>query len=141
MINAYVENGRMEDAQVMFDKMPKRNVITWTAMVSGYSQIGRMKDARYMFDKMTERNVISWTAMIAGYAQNGHGDKALRLFLEMQQTSVKPNLCTLTSGVNACACLAILEHGYQDILKMGGWKMLTICSTECLIEMYFHGLP
>ncbi|XP_057816041.2 pentatricopeptide repeat-containing protein At4g02750 [Cryptomeria japonica] len=87
-ITNYAKKGWIEDARKLFDQMPERDVITWTAMVSGYSQNGRVDDARNLFDKMPQRNVISWTAMLSGYVQNGRIEEACILFSQMPEKNV-----------------------------------------------------
>ncbi|KAH8510156.1 hypothetical protein H0E87_007905 [Populus deltoides] len=37
LINMYVKFGLLHDAQDVFDKMPDRNVVSWTTMISAYS--------------------------------------------------------------------------------------------------------
>jgi pentatricopeptide repeat protein len=88
MITNYVKRGRVEDARKVFDEMPERDVVTWTAMISGYCQNGKIEEARKLFDRMPERNVISWTAMISGYIQNGRIKEAHVLFDRMPERNV-----------------------------------------------------
>ncbi|KAI9110515.1 hypothetical protein K1719_018381 [Acacia pycnantha] len=37
MLNMYVKFNLLEEAQVLFEKMPERNVVSWTTMISAYS--------------------------------------------------------------------------------------------------------
>ena len=55
----------------LFEKMPERNLVSWTAMITGYAQDGRVDEALKLFKKMPLRNVESCNAMIAGYVHNG----------------------------------------------------------------------
>jgi pentatricopeptide repeat protein len=88
LVDMYVKCHSIEDARQVFDKMPERNVVTWTAMVAGYMQNGFVDEAMELFQQMPERNVVSWTSMIAGYIQIGCLDKALKLFQEMPERNV-----------------------------------------------------
>ncbi|GLJ24805.1 hypothetical protein SUGI_0474350 [Cryptomeria japonica] len=85
LIDMYRKCRNTEDACKVFDKMPKRNVVSWTAMVAGYAQSGCLDKALELFERMPERNVVSWTAIIAGCAQNGQFHEALKLFWEMPE--------------------------------------------------------
>ncbi|KAA8518198.1 hypothetical protein F0562_015672 [Nyssa sinensis] len=38
LINMYAKFSRLDDAQLVFDKMLDRNTITWTSLINGYSQ-------------------------------------------------------------------------------------------------------
>eukprot|EP01018_Ginkgo_biloba_P034725 Gb_12551 [translate_table: standard] len=85
LVDMYGKRGSIESAHCLFEKMPKKNVISWTAMIAGYAQNGYLDEAKNLFDKMPERNVVSWNAMIVGYAQNGLIGDALKLFQNMPE--------------------------------------------------------
>ncbi|KAL4331430.1 hypothetical protein AHAS_Ahas13G0499300 [Arachis hypogaea] len=70
--------------------MPKRNVISWTAMLGGLGDAGRIGDARRLFDEMPEKNVISWNSMVAGLCGKrvGNVDEAYSLFQTMSEKNV-----------------------------------------------------
>eukprot|EP01018_Ginkgo_biloba_P030290 Gb_23127 [translate_table: standard] len=52
LIDMYVKCGRTEIARKVFDKMSKRNVVSWNAMLAGYVQNGHTKEAFTLFDLM-----------------------------------------------------------------------------------------
>eukprot|EP01018_Ginkgo_biloba_P024636 Gb_26501 [translate_table: standard] len=88
LIDTYVKCGNIEDAQNVFDKMPERNVVSWTVMIAGYAQNGRLDDASKLFQKMSGKDLTAWNVMIAGYAQNGRVDEAYKLFEKMPERNV-----------------------------------------------------
>ncbi|ERN15698.1 hypothetical protein AMTR_s00048p00225680, partial [Amborella trichopoda] len=73
MLSGYVEVGLLEDALKFFNKMPYRDIASWTAMITCYSQKGQMENAARLFEEMPERDIIAWTALIRGYLHNGKG--------------------------------------------------------------------
>ncbi|KAI4379065.1 hypothetical protein MLD38_005406 [Melastoma candidum] len=72
--------GRIDDARRIYDMIPEKDVVARTNMLGGYCQVGRLVEAREIFDEMPKRNVFAWTAMITGYAQNQRVDIARKLF-------------------------------------------------------------
>ncbi|KAF0914192.1 hypothetical protein E2562_027608 [Oryza meyeriana var. granulata] len=52
MVTMYVQCGALEDARNVFDRMPERSVVSWTAMISGYSQTERRVEALELFIEM-----------------------------------------------------------------------------------------
>ncbi|KAM7499202.1 hypothetical protein LguiA_023616 [Lonicera macranthoides] len=52
VLNMYAKCGSMEEARQVFDKMPVRDMVTWTALITGYSQNDRHEDALVLFPPM-----------------------------------------------------------------------------------------
>lgn len=63
-------NGNIEEAESIFNRMPTKNIVSWTAMLTAYYQNGKLKNAREVFDKMPEKSVASWNAMLTAYMRN-----------------------------------------------------------------------
>ncbi|KAF2302157.1 hypothetical protein GH714_033095 [Hevea brasiliensis] len=59
--------GRINEARALFDKIERRNTVTWNSMISGYVKRGEMTKARKLFDEMPKRDIVSWNLMISGY--------------------------------------------------------------------------
>eukprot|EP01018_Ginkgo_biloba_P000317 Gb_38242 [translate_table: standard] len=88
LVDMYAKCGSIEKARVVFDKMPQRNAVSWTAIIAGYAQNGIVDEALKLFENMPKRDVVSWTAMISGYMQNGLVNEALKFFQKMPERSV-----------------------------------------------------
>eukprot|EP01018_Ginkgo_biloba_P027695 Gb_25125 [translate_table: standard] len=137
LVDMYIKCGSVEDACNVFNKLPERNVVSWTAMITGYAQNGHVDDALKLFQEIPERDAVSWTAMIAGYVQNGHFKEALKVFQQMLQTGMKRNSVTFASVLPACAHLAALEHGkevHDDIIRNGFHGDIFV--GNALVDMY-----
>lgn len=52
MVAGYAKVGDVDIAQDLFERMPERNVISWTAVVTGYSQTNRPGEAIAFFRRM-----------------------------------------------------------------------------------------
>eukprot|EP01018_Ginkgo_biloba_P030301 Gb_17294 [translate_table: standard] len=137
LIDMYAKCGCIEDARQVFDKMSRRDLVSWNTMIAGYAKCGNVEIARHLFDRMPERNVVSWTAMIAGYVQNGYFNEALTLYDQMQQTEIKPNRVTLVSVLPACAHLGALQQGkwIHDYVIRSGLESDVSLQTA-LVNMY-----
>ncbi|CAK9856717.1 unnamed protein product, partial [Sphagnum jensenii] len=143
LISMYVRCGSMVDAHQIFDNLPQRDVVSWTAIIGRYSQhhmysrCGSVEDARKVFDKLPRRDVISWTAMISACAQHGLGKEAISLFWQMEQEGVKPDKVTFNTVLNACASLAVLDKGRQVhacIIEAGFERDVFV--GNALVDMY-----
>ncbi|KAL0534467.1 hypothetical protein IC582_028758 [Cucumis melo] len=52
ILNMYAKCGSLEEAQDLFDKMPTKDRVSWTVLISGYSQSRRASEALALFPKM-----------------------------------------------------------------------------------------
>ncbi|PQM34273.1 putative pentatricopeptide repeat-containing protein [Prunus yedoensis var. nudiflora] len=52
LIDMYGKCGRTGMACAVFDRMPERNVVSWTALMCGYLQNGNAKGSLSLFSKM-----------------------------------------------------------------------------------------
>ncbi len=48
-MDIYAKCGSIEDGWKMFNKMPSRNVVTWTAMIMGHVQCGHGQTTLELF--------------------------------------------------------------------------------------------
>ncbi|KAL6856853.1 hypothetical protein ACP4OV_018235 [Aristida adscensionis] len=71
LLTAYGRRGRIRDAQQLFDRMPRRDVISWTALLTAYADAGDLASARLVFDDMPRRNAASWNALLSVYLRAG----------------------------------------------------------------------
>ncbi|KAF3451918.1 hypothetical protein FNV43_RR08014 [Rhamnella rubrinervis] len=52
ILNLYAKCGSLADARKLFDEMPVRDMVTWTALITGYSQNDQPEDALFLFPQM-----------------------------------------------------------------------------------------
>ncbi|XP_024543371.1 pentatricopeptide repeat-containing protein At4g02750-like [Selaginella moellendorffii] len=88
MIQSHCENQRLDEAKDLFDRMPTRNVVTWTTMITAYAQAGHMEQAKILFEDAPDLNEVAFTAMMDGYASNGCVEEAKALFERLPNKDV-----------------------------------------------------
>lgn len=57
LVDAYAKCEHIKEAHNVFMGLPRRDVITWGAMIEGYVQHGFVEDAFYLFQEMLKENV------------------------------------------------------------------------------------
>eukprot|EP00253_Pinus_taeda_P001111 PITA_01111 len=57
LIAMYAKCGDVDVARQLFDEIPKRDVVSWNAMIAGYAQNGEAKEALALFQKMQLENI------------------------------------------------------------------------------------
>ncbi|XP_068635231.1 pentatricopeptide repeat-containing protein At4g02750-like isoform X1 [Aristolochia californica] len=88
MITDCFRRGDVEAARLIFDEMPKRNLVTWNCMISGYIRSSNLSEAQKIFNIMPKRNVVSWSALLNGYAKCGLLWEAQQLFEKMPEKNI-----------------------------------------------------
>ncbi|XP_008467246.2 pentatricopeptide repeat-containing protein At2g13600-like isoform X1 [Cucumis melo] len=83
VLNLYVKCGRLSYGLQLFDEMPERNVVSWSAIIAGFVQHGRPNEALSLFGRM-------------------HCDG-----------TIMPNEFTLVSALHACSLTQRLICSYQ----------------------------
>ncbi|CAI9285863.1 unnamed protein product [Lactuca saligna] len=153
LVDMYCKCGCLHIARQIFNKLPNKNVICWTSMVSGYVNCGKLDDARQLFDNSPVKDIVLWTSMINGYVQFNHVDEAMTLFQQMQIYNIKPDKFTMVALLTGCAQIGGLKQGkwIHEYMKEHRIRIDAVCGTA-LIDMYakcgciekslevFHGL-
>lgn len=57
VIKSFFEKGLINDARVLFDEMPDRDVVMWTAMIAGYTSCDHQVHAWTVFCEMVNNGV------------------------------------------------------------------------------------
>ncbi|KAF2306502.1 hypothetical protein GH714_018743 [Hevea brasiliensis] len=54
LVSLYVKCGYLEHAFRVFDDIPDKNIVSWTAIISGYTGVGKCREAIDMFRRLLE---------------------------------------------------------------------------------------
>uniref|UniRef100_A0A7C9E0B5 DYW domain-containing protein n=1 Tax=Opuntia streptacantha TaxID=393608 RepID=A0A7C9E0B5_OPUST len=122
LIGFYTKCGCAKDVQALFERMPTKDVISWTGMISAYMEFGKVNLAVEIFNKMPEKNPVSFNAVLAGLCLNDKGLEALSLFYKMVFGGIEMTEYTLTSAISACSLLeekSISEQIHCFVVKFG----------------------
>ncbi|KAG0454984.1 hypothetical protein HPP92_024276 [Vanilla planifolia] len=57
LVDMYAKSGKLDRARRLFDEMPSRDVVAWSAMISGYSQWNQCRQALEVFHEMQKARV------------------------------------------------------------------------------------
>lgn len=113
------------------------NDFVTSCLIDYYSKCGRMDKAVVLFEACAMRDTVLLNTMISAYSHNLQGEDAIKLFMNMRNENVGLSEHALTSVLDACGALAVLEQGRQVhalVMKMG-----SDCNTfvvGALINMY-----
>eukprot|EP01018_Ginkgo_biloba_P009907 Gb_21316 [translate_table: standard] len=162
LVSMYAKCGNLVDARRVLDQMPKRNVVSWTAMIAAYAKHGRGDEALKLYhemqrtgnqpDQYTFASVLPACSNLATLKEVhedivrakvqsnvfvGSGLVDMYAKCGMIEDARQPNSVTFAGVLPACANLAALEHGkevHEDIIRSGYQSDVFVGSA--LIDMY-----
>ncbi|KAF3781499.1 Pentatricopeptide repeat-containing protein [Nymphaea thermarum] len=111
LIDMYGKFGQIQNARLLFDGFPERDLVSWNALLTGFVRLGDIESAESLFAEMDERDIVSWNAMMTGYLQRGRANEVLDVFRQTQVAGVCPNIVSVVTAISACSLLGTLSLG------------------------------
>jgi len=147
LIDMYAKCGRIEIARQLFDNMPERNLITWSAMIAGYGTHGYGEDALTFFSSMQEAGIkpdyITFTCVLCACSHAGLVDEGWQYFESMTRDyCITPRLSHYACIVDLLGRAGHLNEAQVFIENMplkpnaSVWgALLGACRIHCNIEL------
>lgn len=96
LVDMYVKCGDFAFAQRVFVGMPRRDVISWSALILGHGLNGRSDVALGLFDRMSAEgirpNSVTFLGALSACAHSGMVDKGYAIFKGMKLSGIEPEL-------------------------------------------------
>lgn len=114
LVDMYVKCAKMKEAQQVFENMPKRNVVSWTAMISGYAQNGHCEEAFKLFSQMhrlgEQMNLVTFACVLTAFTS----PETLEQGTQVHGRIVKAGLETDVSVANALVTMYVKCGSVDD---------------------------
>ncbi|MFS7930265.1 putative tetratricopeptide-like helical domain superfamily [Helianthus anomalus] len=144
LLDMYTKCGAVDEAQQVFDKLPERDLISWTTMITAYGAHGRAFNALQLFQEMKKLNVkpdrVVFLAVISTCSHAGLVDEGCYYFNQMvNDYGIKPNIADYSCLVDLHGRAGRLHEAY-DILRRNASiredvELLSTLFSAC----YLHG--
>eukprot|EP00250_Pteridium_aquilinum_P001987 c12200_g1_i1 orf=41-2116(+) len=97
LINMYSKCGSVQDAQNVFDRVHKRNIISWNAIIGAYCQNGLGKQTLSLYERMVLEKVkpdgVTFLSVLSACSHAGLLKEGCGCFLAMKQDyGIVPNV-------------------------------------------------
>jgi pentatricopeptide repeat protein len=121
LIDMYVKCGSMDDAWRVFNKMPVRNVVSWTAMLKGYAMHGQGREALAHFKWMCEEGVeidgVTFVCLLLACSHAGLVNEGLHAFDSMMNVyRIPPTVDHYACKVDLLGRAGRLDEA-EDVIK------------------------
>ncbi|KAF8401276.1 hypothetical protein HHK36_012209 [Tetracentron sinense] len=124
LIKSYFEKRMLKEARKLFDEIPERDVVAWTAMISGYTFIGHYSQAWMVFLEMTREGMYPNAFTVS-------------------------SVLKACKGMESCSCGAMvhglaLKHGMEGCMYVENslMDMYATCSVSmedaCMVFQHIH---
>lgn len=123
LINMYAKCGKIECAKQVFDNISKRDVFTWTSMISGLAMHGRGSDALLVFSQMLAAGVrpdnITLLGVLNGCSHSGLVDEGFFIFHNMSRLwGLSPEIEHYGCLIDLLGRAGCLEEAYEVVRSM-----------------------
>ncbi|GKC01195.1 pentatricopeptide repeat-containing protein, partial [Tanacetum coccineum] len=135
MITGFTQSGFIDIVRDLFDKILRRDCISWGAIISGYAHLGHNEEGLRLFvemkrsgeksnrygldlDEVSDKDIVSWNIIIVGYARHGFGQEALGVFESMKTSGVKPDQVTMVRVLSAYSHSRLVDRGTHYFYTM-----------------------
>lgn len=122
LVDFYVKCAALNYSHNLFDKMPERDVISWSSLILGYGLSGNVEIALGLFDRMhaagVKPNNVTFLGALSACTHTGLVERANRYFEIMKEYGVVPELKHYACMVDCLGRAGLLEEAERFIDEM-----------------------
>ncbi|RVW39817.1 Pentatricopeptide repeat-containing protein, mitochondrial [Vitis vinifera] len=126
LVSFYAKCGSMEESLLVFNTLPKKNIVSWNALICGYANHGRGMEAIYFFEKMQDTglrpNSVTLLGLLLACNHSGLVDKGYSYFNKARVE--EPGL--LTPEHHASLLGGCRIHSNMELGELAARKILAL---------------
>lgn len=107
LVDMYAKCGSIDRARELFDRMPQRNVFSWTALIAGFAQNGFAEEALETFKKMqlagVKPNSTTFASVLAVCAKMGAFEQGIDIHQTIKDGGILLDAVVATALVDMYA--------------------------------------
>lgn len=93
LIDLYAKCGNLIDAQVVFLRLPNRNVVTWNALITGYSQQEYNEEVFQLFGQLQEEgmnpDLVTFSSVLKACSSTASLERGRQIYDKIVQTGLE----------------------------------------------------
>ncbi|XP_058073630.1 pentatricopeptide repeat-containing protein At3g26782, mitochondrial-like isoform X2 [Magnolia sinica] len=147
LLTMYAKCGSIHDAERVLQCLPRRDIVSYNAMIAGYGMHGRGKDALRVFSEMQEAGLrptsVTFVSVLSACSHSGLVEKGQQLFQSMSwHYNVVPEIVHYACMVDLFGRAGLLDEArnFIDLMPMepdaSVWRaLLGACRNFSNIEL------
>ncbi|XP_071736070.1 pentatricopeptide repeat-containing protein At5g27110 [Rutidosis leptorrhynchoides] len=122
LLDMYTKCGEVDEAQRVFNRLPKRDLISWTTMITAYGAHGQALKALKMFEDMKKLNLqldrVVFLAVISTCSHAGLVNEGCYYFNQMvNEYGIKPKIADYSCLVDLLGRAGRLRDAYAILQR------------------------
>ncbi|MCD7448466.1 Pentatricopeptide repeat-containing protein, mitochondrial [Datura stramonium] len=122
LLDMYAKSGSIDDARKVFDRLVKKDVVSWNSMLTAYAQHGLGKETVECFEEMRrigpEPNEVTFLCALTACSHAGLLDKGMHYFELMKKFKIEPNISHYVTIVDLLGRSGQLDRAEKFINEM-----------------------
>ncbi|KAL4188391.1 hypothetical protein AMTRI_Chr08g202170 [Amborella trichopoda] len=123
LIDMYAKCGEILESRRVFDKMPHKNIVSWTAIIDGYGKHGDTNEALRLYEKMLkfgiQPNHVTFLSMLSACGHTGLTQEGWQVFMSMREEyGLEPKVEHYACMVDILGRAGLLDEALCFIRKM-----------------------
>ncbi|KAK2965114.1 hypothetical protein RJ640_005277 [Escallonia rubra] len=123
LIDMYAKCGQIDCAKQVFNGTGKRDLLTWTSMISGFSMHGLGREALELFARMLAEGIkpdnVTLIGVLNACSHSGRVEEGLSIFYEMEHSwGIAPKLEHYGCLIDLLSRSGRLESAFESVKSM-----------------------
>eukprot|EP01018_Ginkgo_biloba_P018582 Gb_16828 [translate_table: standard] len=139
LVDMYAKCGSVEKARLVFDKMPERDMVSWTAIIAGYAQNGHGLESQNLFFQMQQAGMkpdhFTFASVLSACASLVILELSKQVHTHIVQTGFESHVAVRSALVTVYAKCGFIEDAHKLFENM---PYRDVASWNAMIAAYAH---
>ncbi|RWW53073.1 hypothetical protein BHE74_00040464 [Ensete ventricosum] len=122
LLDMYAKSGSIQDARKIFDRVDKKDLVSWNSMLTAYAQHGLVSEAIHWFEEMrklgVQPNQITFLCILTACSHGGLLKEGQYYFDMMKRYKVEPEIEHYVTIVDLLGRAGLLDRAQKFINEM-----------------------
>ncbi|KAF3454304.1 hypothetical protein FNV43_RR04751 [Rhamnella rubrinervis] len=122
LLDMYAKCGAVDEALDLFNRLPERDLVSWTSMISAYGSHGQALEALKLFNEMQQSDAkpdrVTFLAVLSACSHAGLVDEGCYFFNQMTtENGIKPSIEHYSCLVDLLGRAGRLHEAYEILQR------------------------